>query len=89
MGLLRRQQLGLDLFVSEVGVHQKDTEGGQESFGQVKEPPQKRRGVIRVESAETQDYVSPLPLTGHLDQKKGGGGREEHGGAEFRSECSQ
>ena len=32
-----------DLFVSEVGVHQKDTEEGQESFGQVRAPPQKEK----------------------------------------------
>ena len=51
------------LFVSEVGVHQKDTEDGQKSFGQVKAPVQKRRAVIRVESAERQDYVSAPPLT--------------------------
>ena len=34
-----------DLFVSEVGVHEKDTEECEESFGQVKAPPQKRRAV--------------------------------------------
>ena len=32
-----------DLFVSEVGVYQKDTEEGQESFGQVKAPWQKKK----------------------------------------------
>ena len=32
-----------DLFVSEVEVHQKDTEEGQESFGQVNAPPQKEK----------------------------------------------
>ena len=39
-----------DLFVSEVGVCQKDTEEGQESFGQVKPLPQKRRAAVRKES---------------------------------------
>ena len=39
-----------DLFVSEVGVHQKDTEEGPESFGQVKPLPQKRRAAVRKES---------------------------------------
>ena len=57
-----------DLFVSEVGVHQKDTEEGSRIFGQVKTPPQTRRAVKRAESAEAQHYVSALPLTSHMDQ---------------------
>ena len=65
----RSSEAECDLFVAEVGVHQKDTEEGQESFGQVEAPPQQRRAVIRVESAGTQDYVSALPLKCHLDQK--------------------
>ena len=32
--------------------------GGEQQPVRVKAPPQKRRAVIRVESAETQDYVS-------------------------------
>ena len=32
--------------------------GQEQSPARVKAPPQKRRAVIRVESAETQDYVS-------------------------------
>ena len=57
-----------DLFTSKVGLHQKGTEEGQESFGQVKAPPKRRRAEIRVESAETQDCVSALPLMSHLEQ---------------------
>ena len=49
-----------DLFVSEVGVRQKDTEEGQEPFGQVKAPPQ---------LAETQEYVAAPPLTSCMEQK--------------------
>ena len=52
-----------DLLVFEEGVFQKDTEEDQRSFGQDKAPPQKRTAVTRVESAETQDYVSAPPLT--------------------------
>ena len=44
--------------VSEVGVHQKHTEHGPESFGQ----------VVRKESAERQDFSSAPPLTSHLEQ---------------------
>ena len=58
-----------DLLVSEVGVLHKDTEKDQRSFGQVKAPPQNRRAVIRVESAETQYYVSGPLLTSRMDQK--------------------
>ena len=54
--------------VSEVGVHQKHTEQGPESFGQVKALPQKGRAVVREESAERQDYMSALLLTSHLEQ---------------------
>ena len=57
------------LLVSEVGALQKDTEGDQKSLGQVMASPQKRRAVIRVESAEMQDYVSAPSLTSHLDEK--------------------
>ena len=39
------------------------------SFGQVKAPSQKRRAVIRAESAETQDHVSAPPVTSHGEQK--------------------
>ena len=38
----RSSQAECDLFVVEVGVHQKDTEECQESFGLIKAPPQKR-----------------------------------------------
>ena len=48
----RSFEAGGDHFVSGLGVHQKETEEDQRSFGQVKAPPQKRRAVIRVESAE-------------------------------------
>ena len=54
--------------VSEVGVHQKHTEQGPESFGQLKALPQKGRAVVRKESAERQDYMSAPPLTSHLEQ---------------------
>ena len=43
--------------------------------------------IRRAESAETQDSVSALPLS--LGTEYRGGGREEHGGAELCSECSQ
>ena len=49
-----------DLLVSEVGLHQNDTEKDQKSFGHVK-APQKRRAVIRARLAETQDHVSAPP----------------------------
>ena len=49
-----------DLLVSEVGIHQKDTEKDQNYFGHVK-APQKRRAVIRARLAETQDHVSAPP----------------------------
>ena len=52
----------------EVGVFQKRQGGDQRSFGQDKAPPQKRRAVTRVESAETQDYVSAPPLTSCMEQ---------------------
>ena len=73
VGSHRRQPLGLealegDLFMSKVGLQQKGTEEGQESFGRVEAPPQRRRAVIRVESAETQDCVSAPPLMSHLEQ---------------------
>ena len=58
-----------DLLSSEVGVLKKDTEEDQRSIGQDMAPPQKRRAVIRVESAETQDYVSAHPLTSCMEQK--------------------
>ena len=51
-----------DLFVSKVGVLQKDTEKGQESVGHVKAPPPKRRAATSVESAETRNHVSAPPL---------------------------
>ena len=78
-----------DLLVFEEGVFQKDTEEDQRSFGQDKAPPQKRRAVTRVESAETQDYVSAPPLTSCVEQTMEGGGRGRNGGAELRAECSQ
>ena len=65
----RRSETVGDLLLSEVGVLLRDSEEDQRSFGQVKAPPQKRRAVIRVESAETQDYVSALPLTSCMEQK--------------------
>ena len=56
------------LFLSEVGVLHRDSEEDWRSFGQVKAPPQKRRAVLRAESAETQDYVSALPVTSCMEQ---------------------
>ena len=50
-----------------MGVRQKDTEEEQRSLGQVKAPPQKRRATIRVEAAETEDYVSALPLASRME----------------------
>ena len=57
------------LFVSEVRVHQQDTEEGQEACDQVKAPPQKRRTVntCRV-CGDTRLCVSP-PKS-RLDQKR-------------------
>ena len=49
----------------------------------------KEEQYLRVESAEAKDCVLAPPLPSHLDQKFGGGGRERHGGAEPRPECSQ
>ena len=57
-----------DLFLSEVGVLQRDSEEDQRSFGQVKAPPQKINAVIRVEPVETRDYVSAPSVTGCLEQ---------------------
>ena len=89
------QELGLEApkrravsFVSEVGVSKKSEED-QRSFGQVKALPQKRRAVIRVESAETQYYVSAPPLAGSIGVETGGGGRERYGGAQLVPECSE
>ena len=39
--------------MSEVGVHQIDTEEDQKPFGHVKAPSQKSRAVVRKQSAET------------------------------------
>ena len=58
-----------DLLVYAVGVLQRDSEEDQRSFCQAKAPPQKRRAVIRVESVETQDYVSPPALTRGMEPK--------------------
>ena len=58
-----------DLFLSELGVLQKDTEEDRTSFCQIKAPPEKRSAVIRVESADAQDYVSAPPLTRRMEQK--------------------
>ena len=55
--------------MSEEGVHQKDTEESQESCTKSR-PPQKRRAIIRVESAETRAYVSALPADESLGSKK-------------------
>ena len=52
----------------EEGVFQKDTEENQRSLGQDKAHRQRRRAVTRVESAETQDYVSAPPLTSCMEQ---------------------
>ena len=49
-----------DLLVSEVGLHQKDTEKDQKYCGHGK-APQNRRAVIRARLAETQDHVSAPP----------------------------
>ena len=65
-----------DLLLSEVGVLQKNMEEKQRSFGQDKAPPQTRRAVTRVESAETQDYA-PAPLTSCTDQNMVPDGEEE------------
>ena len=72
-GLLRKQQCGLEAtqrrvtsFVSEVGVHQKDTEEGQTSLSRRRR--RKKRAVAREGSAERQDDVSAHPLTSHLEQ---------------------
>ena len=54
--------------MSEVGVHQKDTDEGQKSFGHVKAPPQKRRAAVRNEAAESQDYVWEFLRMSHLNQ---------------------
>ena len=59
--------------MSEVGALHKDTEEGQRSFGQDKAPPQKGRTVIRVESAETQDYKGSRVVTSFWATKKEGG----------------
>ena len=56
------------LFFSDVKVLQEGTKEDQSFVGQVKAPPQKRRAVIRVESVETQDHVSALPLTSCMEQ---------------------
>ena len=58
-----------DLLVSAVEVLQRDSEEDQRSFCQAKAPPQKRRAVIRVESAEAQDCVSAPALTRGMEQK--------------------
>ena len=66
----RRSEGQGDLFVSDVGGHQNDTEEGRESFGQVKAPPQKKGAVIRVESAETQEYCVSAPADESLGSRK-------------------
>ena len=48
----------------------------QRSLGLVKAPPQKRRASIRVESAETQDFVSAPPLNNSHGAKDGGNEEE-------------
>ena len=53
---------------SSEAVHQQDSEACQESFGQVKAPPKKRKAVVWVESAETQDDVSARPWTSRMEQ---------------------
>ena len=58
-----------DLLLSEVGVVQKRIEEDQRSFGQDKARGRKWRAVIRVESAETQYYVSAHSLTSCSEQK--------------------
>ena len=57
-----------DLLVSQVGVLQRDSEEDWRFLGQVKAPHQKRRAVMCVESAETQDCVSAPPLTSCMEQ---------------------
>ena len=52
-----------------MGVLPRDSEEDQRSAGQVKALLEKRRAVIRVESAETQACVSALPLTSCMEQK--------------------
>ena len=48
--------------------------GKQQSPAQVKAQPKKRRAVIRVESAETQDYVSePQGLRERETRRRDGG----------------
>ena len=54
-----------DLCLSEVGVHQKDTEEDLLT----KSRRRRRRAEVRVESAETQDYVSGPPLTSWMEQQ--------------------
>ena len=56
--------------------------GQEESAARVRAPPQKRRAVMRVESAETQDYVSESQGLEGIDD-------EENGGVELHPECSQ
>ena len=64
-------------FLSEVGVLLKDTEEDQRSFTHEKAPPQKGRAAVRVESAETEDYVSAPPLTSRMEQRMEAGNEEE------------
>ena len=75
--------------MSEVGVHEKDTEECEESFGQVNAPPQRRRAVKRVGVGS--DTIRGVSASADelLGSENGGGGRAQHWGAELCSECSQ
>ena len=44
--------------------------GGEQSPARIKAPPQKRRSVVRVESAEAQDYVSRQQGLEEIVQKR-------------------
>ena len=76
-----------DLFVSEVGVRQKDTEEGQEPFGQVKAPPQKRRAVNTGRVGGDTRLCRSTSADELHGAENGGGGRESNGGAELLHMC--
>ena len=53
----QRSEMECDFLPCEVEGRPKDTEEVQRPLSQAKARPQERRAVIRVESAETQDYI--------------------------------
>ena len=67
--------------MSEVRVHQRDTEEGQESFGHVKAPPQEKKGSKTCRVGGDPSLCVSAPADASLGSKNGGG-REDHGRAE-------